>query len=69
MKLLSKTVTGLEEILAKEIEDLGGQNIQMLKRAVSFEGDLKTLYRTNLELRTSIIGLVSIYVKQRYTRC
>jgi putative N6-adenine-specific DNA methylase len=61
MKLLSKTVTGLEEILAKEIEDLGGQNIQLLKRAVSFEGDLKTLYRTNLELRTSIRVLKPIY--------
>ncbi|MFK8006044.1 MAG: class I SAM-dependent RNA methyltransferase [Saprospiraceae bacterium] len=61
MKLLSKTVTGLEEVLAKEIEDLGGQNIQLLKRAVSFEGDLKTLYRTNLELRTSIRILKPIY--------
>lgn len=61
MKLLSKTVTGLEEILAKEIEALGGQNIQLLKRAVSFEGDLKTLYRTNLELRTSIRILKPIY--------
>lgn len=61
MKILSKTIAGLEQILADEIEQLGGKNIRILKRAVSFEGDLKILYRSNLELRTALRILVPIY--------
>lgn len=48
----------LEPVLAQEIKALGGENIQVLKRAVQFEGDLKLLYRANLELRTAIRILV-----------
>ena len=61
MKFLAKTVTGLEQVLADEIKNIGGQNIELLKRAVRFEGDLKTLYRANLELRTAIRILVPMY--------
>ncbi|HFC00111.1 MAG TPA: class I SAM-dependent RNA methyltransferase [Phaeodactylibacter sp.] len=61
MKFLAKTVTGLEEIMADEIKQLGGTNIKILKRAASFEGDLKLLYRANLELRTAIRILMPIY--------
>lgn len=58
MKILIKTFQGLENILAKEIETLGGTEIEILKRAVRFEGDQKLIYRANLELRTALRILV-----------
>lgn len=54
MKLTAKTLYGLEELLAKELTDLGAQNINVVHRAVEFEGDMELLYRANLELRTAI---------------
>lgn len=36
--MVAKTMYGLEDILAKEIESLGGKNIQKLRRAVSSPG-------------------------------
>ncbi len=60
MKIIATTFTGLEEVLKKEIEDLGGKNITVLKRAVSFFGDKELMYRANLELRTAIRVLVPI---------
>ena len=54
MQLTAKTFQGLEPILAKEIADLGGNNIQILKRAVTYEGDQKLLYRSCYELRTAL---------------
>ncbi|NCG30793.1 MAG: class I SAM-dependent RNA methyltransferase [Bacteroidetes bacterium] len=60
LKLLAKTLYGLEPILAKELESLGAQNISEGNRAVSFEGDKELLYRANLELRTALRILVPI---------
>lgn len=54
MKLLAKTFEGLEEVLAAEIEALGGTNIKKLTRAVTFEGDKKLMYTANHMLRTAI---------------
>ena len=54
MKLVATTFYGLEQILAKEIAELGGQNIAVLNRAISFEGDLETLYRINHKSRLAI---------------
>lgn len=54
MKLIAKTLMSLEGVLAKELNDLGAQEVQPGKRAVYFEGDQKLLYRANLELRTAI---------------
>ncbi len=51
---LVKTLHGLEEILAAELTALGAQNVIPSRRAVSFEGDKKLLYRANLELRTAL---------------
>ncbi|MFT4758635.1 MAG: putative N6-adenine-specific DNA methylase [Paraglaciecola sp.] len=59
MKIIAKTLQSLENVLAKEIEGIGGTNIQVLKRAVQFDGDLKVLYRANLELRTAVRVLVA----------
>jgi len=54
LQLIAKTFYGLEEILAKEIENLGGQNIQLAKRAILYEGDQQVLYRSCYELRTAL---------------
>lgn len=56
-----KTISGLEEVLAVELAELGGDNIQILKRAVSFEGDKRLLYKANYCLRTAQRILVPIF--------
>lgn len=61
-KIIAKTLFGLEEILAAEIKELGGENIEILKRAVSFTGNDKLLYETNLWLRTALRILVPIHM-------
>jgi len=58
MKILAKTLEGLENVLAEEIESLGGANIKILKRAVQFEGDRALLYKSNIMLRTALRILV-----------
>ena len=54
MKFLAKTIFGLEELLAKEIESFGGKNCNILNRAVSFQGDLDVLYRINYWSRLAL---------------
>lgn len=51
---IAKTIFGLEHLLADEIESLGGVNISILNRAVSFEGTIETLYKVNLHARTAL---------------
>ena len=53
-QIVAKTLAGLEEILAKEIETLGGVNIVVGTRMVSFVGDKEMLYKANLWLRTAL---------------
>jgi putative N6-adenine-specific DNA methylase len=61
LELIAKTFAGLEQVLAEEIKNLGGTQITPLRRAVSFVGDLKLLYRANLELRTALRVLMPIH--------
>ncbi len=61
MKLIAKTLAGLEELLAKELRQAGASAIQSHKRAVSFEGDQKLLYITNLHLRTALRILMPVH--------
>lgn len=61
MQLIAKTLLGLENILAEEIKAIGGQNIAVLNRAVSFEGEMDMVYKSNLYLRTAISILTPIY--------
>ncbi len=61
MQLVAKTLAGLEEVLAEEIRALGGAQVEIGTRAVSFEGDQRLLYRANLELRTALRILVTIH--------
>ncbi|MEI6059781.1 MAG: THUMP domain-containing protein [Bacteroidota bacterium] len=59
-----KTIAGLEQVLADEIVELGGDNVQVLTRAVSFEGDKRMLYKANYCLRTAQRILMPIFTFQ-----
>ena len=65
-KMVAKTMFGFEEILAKELRNLGAINVVEGVRMVSFEGDTGFMYKANLCLRTAIKILKpihSFYVK------
>ena len=53
-EMIAKTYHGLEDVLAKELLQLGAQDIKTLRRAVKFKGDLGFMYKANLSLRTSV---------------
>jgi putative N6-adenine-specific DNA methylase len=53
-ELIAKTFQGLEEVLAKELTELGADDIQIGRRMVSFTGDKRMMYRANFHLRTAI---------------
>jgi putative N6-adenine-specific DNA methylase len=52
--LTAKTYAGLESVLAKEIEAIGGKNIREGHRAVFYEGNLEIIYKSNYLLRTAL---------------
>ena len=54
MKFVAKTMFGLEKVLSDELIGLGAENVELLNRAVSFEGDTKLLYKTNYCCRTAL---------------
>lgn len=54
------TFFGLEEILAHELQQLGGRNIEVFKRGVSVTGDLGFLYKANLCLHTALKVIIPI---------
>jgi putative N6-adenine-specific DNA methylase len=58
--MLAKTFKGLEQVLAGELVQLGANNVQVERRAVSFTGDLRMLYTANMCLRTASRVLVPI---------
>jgi putative N6-adenine-specific DNA methylase len=53
-KMVAKTMMGLEEILAEELRGCGAENIECGSRAVTFEGDMRVLYRANYTCRTAL---------------
>lgn len=53
-QIIAKTFQGLEEVLAKEIIALGGNNVEIGRRMVSFTGDKEMLYKANFCLRTAV---------------
>ena len=53
-ELIAKTFQGLEEVLAKELTELGAGNIEIGRRMVSFTGDKEMMYKANFCLRTAI---------------
>jgi len=60
-KMIAKTLFGFEELLAKELRDLGAQEVQLGTRAVSFYGDKGFMYKANLSLRTALKILKPIH--------
>jgi len=60
-KMIAKTLFGFEEILAKELQQLGAQEVEMGTRMVSFVGDKGFMYKANLALRTALKILKPIY--------
>jgi putative N6-adenine-specific DNA methylase len=58
--MVAKTQFGLEDILAKELADIGAMDIETHNRAVSFMGDKALMYKANLYLRTALKILVPI---------
>lgn len=74
-RLVAKTSTGLEQVLAEEVKKIGGHNITLGNRAVFYEGDLKLIYRSNYYLRTALRVLKEIEffrfknVDQFYIKC
>ena len=53
-EIIAKTFQGLEEVLAGEIKTLGGSDVTVGRRMVSFYGDKATLYKANLACRTAL---------------
>ena len=53
-ELIAKTFMGLEPVLAKELTQLGANDIQIGRRMVSFTGNKELMYRANFQLRTAI---------------
>ncbi|KGO94790.1 THUMP domain-containing class I SAM-dependent RNA methyltransferase [Flavobacterium subsaxonicum] len=60
-KMIAKTFFGFEEILAKELQMLGAQDVEQGVRMVSFKGDKGFMYKANLALRTALKILKPIY--------
>jgi len=58
VKILAKTLEGLESVLAAEVAEVGGTNIKQLTRAVVYEGDRACLYKSNIMLRTALRILI-----------
>lgn len=59
-EFVAKTLYGLEDCLAKELKELGAENITPINRAVKFTGNKELLYNANLWLRTALTILVPI---------
>ncbi len=57
---IAKCPQGLEEVLEKELKNLGARSTKVLVRAVSFKADKEAIYRINLHSRLSSKILVPI---------
>ena len=53
-KMVAKTLFGFEELLAKELTQLGAQAVKVGVRHVSYLGDKGFMYKANMGLRTAI---------------
>ena len=53
-KMVAKTLFGFEDLLAKELTNLGARDVNKGIRMVSFSGDKGFMYKANLSLRTAI---------------
>ena len=60
-KMVAKTLFGFEELLAKELTQLGAQDVKKGVRNVAFSGDKGFMYKANLGLRTAVKILKPIH--------
>lgn len=56
-----KTFSGLEDVLAGELRELGADDVKAGKRAVSFAGDMAMMMRVNLWARTALNVLCQVH--------
>lgn len=54
MKLIVKTLYGLEEVLASELTAMGAEKISILNRAIAVEGPKSLLYKVNYNSRVAL---------------
>lgn len=64
--MIAKTFFGFEEILAKELMQLGAQDVEQGVRMVSFKGDKGFMYKANLALRSALKILKPIHSFRAY---
>lgn len=60
MKLVAKTLYGLEQVLAAELTALGATDIRQVNRAVTFSGSKELMYRVNYCARTALSVLMPV---------
>jgi putative N6-adenine-specific DNA methylase len=60
MKLVAKTLYGLENVLASELTALGAMDVIPVNRAVRFSGSKEFLYRVNYCSRTALSVLMPV---------
>jgi putative N6-adenine-specific DNA methylase len=60
MRLLAKTLLGLEEPLASELRSLGAADVTLLNRAVAFTGPKSMLYGVNYNSRLAVSVLMPV---------
>ncbi len=60
-RMIAKTFFGFEDILAKELQNMGAQEVETGVRMVSFKGDKGFMYKANVGLRTALKILKPIY--------
>ena len=53
-ELIAKTFMGWDPVLAKDLTQLGANEVQIGRRMVSFMGDKEMMYRANFQLHTAI---------------
>jgi putative N6-adenine-specific DNA methylase len=53
-EIIGKTFSGLEEVLAGELRELGAKNIRIITRGIKFDGNQEILYKANYYCRTAI---------------
>jgi putative N6-adenine-specific DNA methylase len=66
--LVATCSRGLEKVLADELRDLGADAVAPDRGSVLFSGDLRTVYDTNLRLRTAMRVLVPLVRGEVRTR-
>lgn len=61
-RFFATSAKGVEPILAKELQELGVENLRTASGGVHFEGSMEALYRANLWLRTANRVLMQLAV-------